>query len=60
MTLKELEKKIHNQLARPYNWEKVGLGDVPVQKAAAYAQDQAAHLAQWIWIELFREGKGGG
>lgn len=48
-TLAALQKLIHNTLALPYAWEKVGLGGSPVGPVAAYCRDRSAHLAQVIW-----------
>lgn len=45
-TLEDLQKLIHNTLALPYAWEKVGLGGCPVGPVAAYCRDRTAHLAQ--------------
>jgi len=52
MGKQDLAKMIQNMLAYPYAWEKVGLGGLPVEKVAKYAQDRAAHLTELIWIEL--------
>jgi len=52
MGKQDLVKLIHNALAYPYAWEKVGLGHVTVEQAAAYADDRARQLADAIWTEL--------
>lgn len=39
-------KEIQNLLAYPYAWQKVGLGDLPVDKVAGYCRDRAAHVAE--------------
>lgn len=56
MTLAELQKLIHNTLAYPYAWEKVGLGRLTVAQVADYSRDRSAHLAQELWDVLHDSG----
>lgn len=39
-------KEIQNLLAYPYAWQKVGLGELPVDRVGAYCRDRAAHVAE--------------
>lgn len=48
---RDIAAEIENFLSYPYAWEKVGLGDVTVVEAKAYAKDRAAQIVSWLISE---------
>jgi hypothetical protein len=48
LSISAATRKIEDFLAYPFAWEKVGLGDVTVLQAKAYAQDRAAQIVSWL------------
>jgi hypothetical protein len=48
LSISAATRKIEDFLAYPFAWEKVGLGDVTVLAAKAYAQDRAAQIVSWL------------